>query len=112
MSEIKFNVVEEMAKTVAEKALDEYVYQGKTIRQWVEILKDYDAKQTVLHEIVERLEECSREEVFLWAKDEDDWDESGNLIVRKTTEIHGYAIDTYEKAIEIVKEVGGMNENL
>lgn len=54
---MKFPTMEEMAKEVAEKALDEYEYEGKTIRQWVEVLKDYDDKQTTLERILERLEE-------------------------------------------------------
>lgn len=56
LSGIKFKTITEMAKEVAEKALDEYEYEGKTIRQWVEILKDYDDKQSTLQEIVKRLE--------------------------------------------------------
>lgn len=52
---MKFPTFEEMAKEVAEKALDEYVYEGKTIRQWVEILKDYDDKKTTLERIAEQL---------------------------------------------------------
>lgn len=57
---MKFPTMEEMAKDVAEKALDEYEYEGKTIRQWVEILKDYDDKKTTLERIIERLEEEHR----------------------------------------------------
>ena len=53
---MKYPTIAEMAKEVAEKALDEYEYEGKTIRQWVEVLKDYDDKQTTLERIVERLE--------------------------------------------------------
>ena len=53
---MKFPTMEEMAKDVAEKALDEYIYESKTIRQWVEALKDYDNKQTTLQRIVERLD--------------------------------------------------------
>lgn len=30
--------VDKMAKKVAEKALDDYVYQGKTIREWIAII--------------------------------------------------------------------------
>ena len=29
---------EEMAKEVAEKALNEYIYKGKTLREWIDIL--------------------------------------------------------------------------
>lgn len=53
---MKFPTMEEMAKDVAEKALDEYIYEGKTIRQWVEILKDYENKKTTLERILERLD--------------------------------------------------------
>ena len=41
-------MVEEMAKEVAEKALNEYVFEGKTIRQWVEIiLRDRDTHRWI-----------------------------------------------------------------
>lgn len=57
MPKFNFPTTTEMAKDVVEKALDEYVYEGKTIRQWVEILKDYDDKKTTLERIVKQLEE-------------------------------------------------------
>lgn len=34
----KFPTIEEMAQNVAEKAIDEYAYKGRTIRQWIEII--------------------------------------------------------------------------
>ena len=81
-----FPTITEIAKEVAEKALDEYVYEGKTIRQWVEILKDYDDKQSTLQDIVERLEERKN----------------------RPPELE-YRHLNFDEAIEIVKEVGGMN---
>ncbi len=38
MINMKFPTMEEFAKDVAEKALDEYKYKGKTLRQWIEII--------------------------------------------------------------------------
>lgn len=38
----EFPTYEEMAKEVAEKALDEFTYNGKTIRDWVEIIVAQD----------------------------------------------------------------------
>ena len=35
---MKFPTMDEFAKNVAEKALDEYEYKGKTLRQWIEII--------------------------------------------------------------------------
>lgn len=35
---MKFPTEEEFAKGVAEMALDEYEYKGKTLRQWIEII--------------------------------------------------------------------------
>ena len=35
---MKFPTYEEMAQNVAEKALDEYEYNGKTLREWIEII--------------------------------------------------------------------------
>ena len=34
---MKFPTMDEFAQNVAEKALDEYEYKGKTLRQWIEI---------------------------------------------------------------------------
>lgn len=38
----KFPTYEEMAKEVAEKALDEFTYKDKTLREWVEIIVAQD----------------------------------------------------------------------
>ena len=89
---MKFPSMEEMAKEVAEKALDEYVYQGKTIRQWVDILKDYDDKQTTLQRIVEQLEAAKDEDVIYYP----------SRISGKTL-MAGFRIGI-DKAINIIKE--------
>ena len=39
---MEFPTIEEFAKDVAEKALDEYEYKGKTLRQWIEIILGTD----------------------------------------------------------------------
>lgn len=84
--ELKFKTTQEMAKEIAEKAFDEYEYEGKSIRQWVEVLKDYEDKQTTLERIVKRLE-------------------------NKINPLHNVNWNAaMEKAIEIVKEEGGLNE--
>lgn len=36
---MKFPTIDEFAKEVAEKALDEIIYEEKTIREWIDILK-------------------------------------------------------------------------
>ena len=84
---MKFPTIEEMAKDVAEKALDEYVYEGRTIRPWAKIIKDYDDKQTAMKRIVEKLE-------------------------RKIQPLHNVNWNAaMEEAIEIVKnELGGMTD--
>lgn len=38
----KFPTIDEFAKSVAEKLLDDYEYNGKTIREWVEIILNED----------------------------------------------------------------------
>lgn len=88
---MKFPTMEEMAKNVAEKAFDEYTYEGKIIRQWVETLKDYDSKQTTLKKIAERLEENKAEAENQWQKFDSAID-YGQMVA-------------YREAIEIVKEV-------
>jgi hypothetical protein len=35
---MEFPTIDEFAKNVAEKALDEILYEGKTVREWVEII--------------------------------------------------------------------------
>ena len=39
----KFPTYEEMGKKVAEKALDEFLYDGKSIREWMQIIASEDA---------------------------------------------------------------------
>lgn len=38
----KFPTYEQMAKNVAEKALDEYLIDGKTIREWMKIIAEQE----------------------------------------------------------------------
>lgn len=38
----KFPTHEEMAKNVAEKALDDFLYNGKSIREWIQIITSED----------------------------------------------------------------------
>ena len=46
----KIPTYEEIAKKVAEKALDEFLYEGKSIREWIKIIASEDAisRQAVL----------------------------------------------------------------
>lgn len=39
----KIPTYEEIAKKVAEKALDEFLYEGKSIREWIKIIASEDA---------------------------------------------------------------------
>ncbi len=43
MAEINFPTEEEFAKNIAEKALNEYLIDGKTLREWIEIIIEYDS---------------------------------------------------------------------
>lgn len=44
----KFPTYEQMAKDIAEKALDEYQINGKTLREWITIIAEQEPK-TVLY---------------------------------------------------------------
>lgn len=46
----EFPTYEEMAKRVAERALDEFLYNGKSIREWIQIIASEDciSRQEVL----------------------------------------------------------------
>jgi hypothetical protein len=59
---MKFPTIKEMAEEVAEKALDEFEYKGKTLRQWIDAIyaasesfewcdgcKEYDQEQHCCH---------------------------------------------------------------
>lgn len=52
----KFPTYEEMAKNVAEKALDEFLYHGKSIREWMQIIASEDAisRQAVLDATIKK----------------------------------------------------------
>lgn len=41
---IKFPTMDEWAKKVAEKALDEFLYDGKSIREWMKIIAEQEPK--------------------------------------------------------------------
>lgn len=51
---MKFPTYEEMAQKVAEKALDEFLYNGKSIREWMQIIASEDAisRQTVKEQMI------------------------------------------------------------
>ena len=40
----EFPTYEQMAKNVAEKALDEFLYDGKSIREWMKIIVEQEPK--------------------------------------------------------------------
>jgi hypothetical protein len=86
---LRIPTVDEMAKEIAEKAMNEYKYEWKTILQWVEILKDYDDKKSTLERIVDKLEEKSRFYNSASAVDQN---------IRRGV----------KESIEIVKEEGGI----
>ena len=54
---MEFPTIDEFAKEVAEKALDEFIYEGKTIREWVEIIikqqpcEDTTGRQAAIDEL-------------------------------------------------------------
>ena len=43
----KFPTIDEMAKNIAEKVLDDYEYKGKTIRKWVELILAADVVEVI-----------------------------------------------------------------
>lgn len=47
---MEFPIIDKFAKDVAEKVLDEFIYEGKTIREWVELL----AKQEPCDDAISR----------------------------------------------------------
>ena len=62
---MKFPTYEEMGKEIAEKALDEYLYKGKTLREWIEIIiaeKQTDTAQWIKqgHGIGYRCSNCGK----------------------------------------------------
>ena len=64
--------VNKLAKEVAEKALDEITYEGKTIREWAEILVKQQPSEDVFDnikaEIIEKFDNCS---ICEWFEDYD-----------------------------------------
>ena len=65
---MKFPTIKEMAQNVAEKALDEYEYKGRTIRQWIEIISASE-HGTNLAEVSTKIEPLTDKEqrIFLAA---------------------------------------------
>ena len=87
--------ITEIVKEVSEKTLNEFEYEGKTILEWIEILKNYEDKKSTLERIIERLENAS-----WWTQQTYDEDGYGN---DDSDEV--VYLDT---AINIVMEEGGL----
>ena len=100
---MKFSLIEEMAKNVAEKAFDEYEDQGKTLRQWVEILKDYDDKKDTLQRIVERLEE---ENTLIKEQRKEAIEYDDEQIIFATNN----QIRSFDYSLRVIREEGGIHE--
>lgn len=71
---MKFPTIKEMAKEVAEKALDEFEYKGKTLRQWIDAIyaasesfewcdgcKEYDQEQHCCHRFTKVIRQAFEE---------------------------------------------------
>lgn len=64
---MEFPTIDKFAKDVAEKALDEYVYDGKTIREWVEIIaKQEPCEDCISREAVEEMIKAEMPERGMW----------------------------------------------
>lgn len=49
----EFPTYEEIAKNVAKKALDDILYQGKSIREWVKIIMEQEPRKITLEDVKE-----------------------------------------------------------
>ena len=71
---MKFPTIKEMAKEVAEKALDEFEYKGKTLRQWIDAIyaasesfewcdgcKEYDQEKHCCHRFTKVIRQAFEE---------------------------------------------------
>ena len=71
---MKFPTIKEMAEEVAEKALDEFEYKGKTLRQWIDAIyaasesfewcdgcKEYDQEQHCCHRFTKVIRQAFEE---------------------------------------------------
>lgn len=69
---MEFPTIDEFAKEVAEKSLDEITYEGKTIREWAEIIVKQQPIENVFDnikaEIIEKFDNCS---ICEWFEDYD-----------------------------------------
>lgn len=50
--EITTSIYQEMGKKIAEEALDGYIYKGKTLREWIDILAETKSEYEHDHEVV------------------------------------------------------------
>lgn len=66
---MKFPTYEEMAKDVAEKAMDDFLFNGKSIREWAELIIDLGIPENPTNGDV-------FEAMFPWIKSEKDYENS------------------------------------
>ena len=61
----KFPTMDEFAKSVAEKALDVFEYEGKTIRQWAELIMTGEMVEVVRCKCCEYQGHCEIEDLLI-----------------------------------------------
>ena len=84
--------IDKFTKEVAEKALDEITYEGKTVREWVEIIVKQQPIENVFDNIKAEIMDC------LNALDEI---EKTGLNIYLPNEISGRRL-TYQQCLEII----------
>lgn len=68
----RFPTIEEFAKEAAEKALDDFEFEGKTIREWAELILSGDSVPVVRCKDCKKREICRTTNIWAIAPD-DEW---------------------------------------
>lgn len=72
----QFPCIDDMAKKIAEAAMDEYEYKGKTIRQWIDTLVRMESQNEQLDGVIAEMENALErvKNVTFWDTSEPDTD--------------------------------------
>ncbi len=97
----KLPTYEEMGKKIAEEALDGYIYKGKTLREWVDILAQTKSEYEHDHDVVKAYNDG---QAYILDKIRTEIEKESEI---KTLQLHWGEAMGLNKTIEIIDKYRG-----